>query len=340
MTTVKRFPFPRQYPGFHTCDEFENAPPISFAIKQILQNDGATLIGGLPGHGKTLILLSMAKALLGAPGTKLWGHFDVLETASRVVYLTPEVSISPFKQRLKLFDIYRYAESGRLLVRTLSFASMKGLDDPDILNVAKGSHIFLDSAIRFVEGKESDASDNQSGLAKHIFDLLRAGARSVIGAHHSPKSFGGADTMTLENVFRGTGDIGAMLSAGFGVKQLDAPLAPKNIIHIENVKPRDFEPCGPFQLIGRPYITEEHDFRMYKRPGECRSLAEEKGKGGAPQEERDRRAKNKDVLRRLLEKEPKAKAKDLAKRLKKETGVEYKVGSIRRLRAEIRKEVA
>jgi hypothetical protein len=338
--SILRFPFPREYAGFHTFADFENAPPITFAIKGILQNDGATFFAGLPGHGKTLILLSLVKALLAGKGTKLWDHFDVLETAGRILYLTPEVTITPFKHRAKLFDIYRYVKSGRLIARTLSLDSSTSLADPDILAVAKGSHIFLDSAIRFVEGKENDASDNQRGLGKRIFDLLRAGARSIVAAHHSPKAFAGADTMTLENMLRGTGDIGAVLSAAFGVKQLDAPQAPQNILHIQNLKPRDFEPCPPFQIIGRPYIDREHDFRMYKKPGECRSLAEEKSKGGASPEAREQRAKNKETLRRLLQKEPKAKAKDLAKRLQKETGVEYEESTIRRLRAEIRKEAA
>lgn len=329
--------FPREWSGFHTFDEFEKAPPITFAIRGFLQNDGATLFGGLPGHGKTLILLSMAKALLSGKGAKLWGTFDVTETAERLLYLTPEVSLSPFKHRLKLFDLYRYLENNRLLVRTLSFGSTTNLGDPDIMSAAKGAHVFLDSVIRFVEGDESKASDNQCGLGKRIFDLLNAGARSVVGAAHSPKYSGRADFMTLENMLRGSGDIGAVISTAFGIKQFDSQ---QNIIHIEALKARDFEPSPAFQIIGRPYITNEHDFRVFKKPGECRPLAEERNRGGAPQEKRDQRARNKEALRRLLENDPSAKAKDLAKRLRKETGTEYEEGTIRRLRAEIQKETA
>ncbi len=328
--------YSRGWPGFHTFEDFENAPPITFAIRGFLQNDGAMLIGGLPGHGKTLILLSVVKALLAGKGAKLWGTFDVAENAERLLYLTPEVSLSPFKHRLKLFDLYRYVENGRLLVRTLSFGSTTNLGDKDIMSAAKGTHVFLDSIIRFVEGDESKASDNQRGLAKRIFDLLNAGARSVVGAAHSPK-YSRTPFMTLENTLRGSGDIGAVISTAFGVKQLDSR---QNIIQVEAIKARDFEPSPAFQIIGRPYITNEHDFRMHKQPGECRSLTEEKNRGGAPQERRDQRARNKDALRRLLENDPTAKAKDLAKRLQKETGAEYEEGTIRRLRAEIQKEAA
>src|SRR5262249_45652910 len=118
---------------------------------------------------------------------------------------------------------------------------------------------------------ENAAADNQP-LAEDLFGLLAAGARTVVGIHHSPKQFAKETTMTLENVLRGSGDIGAMVATCFGVKQIDRE---QNIIHIENVKPRDFTPPLAFQLIGRPYIDETGDFKMLKRPGECGSLDEE-----------------------------------------------------------------
>lgn len=220
---------------FHCFEDFENAPPLSFAIRDLLQNDGATLIGGLSGHGKTLIMLSMAKALLAGYGTKLWGHFDVLESDARVIYLIPEAAIGPFGHRLKLFKLYDHLRSDRLLVRTLSKGPAPCLSDPRILAAAKGAHIMLDTAIRFAnEGNENDAGDNQRGLATDFFALLGAGARTVVGAHHSPKPFSRENVMRLENVLRGSGDIGAMVSTAWGIKQLDAD---QNIIHVENIKP-------------------------------------------------------------------------------------------------------
>jgi RecA-family ATPase len=56
---------------FHMFDDFENCAPLSFAIGGFLQNYGATMIGGPSGHGKTLILLSIAKALLAGKGARL-----------------------------------------------------------------------------------------------------------------------------------------------------------------------------------------------------------------------------------------------------------------------------
>jgi len=94
---------------FHSYEEFENAPPTSFSIEDMLQKGCATMIAGLRGHVKTLTMLSLAKALLNRHKHKrLWHQFKVLETASRVLYLIPESGITPFKERLKHFHIYHY----------------------------------------------------------------------------------------------------------------------------------------------------------------------------------------------------------------------------------------
>lgn len=323
---------------FHSYEEFKNAPPISFSIEGILQNGATTMIAGLSGHGKTLVMLSMAKALLSTHRhKKLWQQFRVLETASRVLYLIPESGISPFKERLKRFGVYRYVRDGRMLVHTLSKGPTPQLSDPRMLAAAKDAYVFLDPTIRFEKGNENEAADNQRGLANDIFALDRAGARAVIAAHHAPKNFSKESVMTLENMLRGTGDIGAMVATAWGIKQLHAE---KSIIHIQNLKARDFEPGKPFQIIGRPYINEEGDFRIYKKPGECGTLAEEQksqNKGGAPPKARKAKAANKHLLLGFLEDDPEATSPELVDRFK-EAGIELTEGAIRKYRMEIRKD--
>jgi hypothetical protein len=51
--SIRRFPRD-DWKAFHTYEDFKKAGPISFSIDGFLQNDGATMIGGLSGHGKTL----------------------------------------------------------------------------------------------------------------------------------------------------------------------------------------------------------------------------------------------------------------------------------------------
>src|SRR5579872_3310241 len=145
--------------AFHTFEEFENAPPLRFAINGFLQNDGATMIGGPSGHGKTLALLSIVKALLAGKGARLWDLFEVDENALRVIYLIPECSIPPFKHRLQLFGLYNCLRpnDNRFLVRTLSKGPTPRLSDPRILHAAKGAHVILDTAARFGDGDENSA---------------------------------------------------------------------------------------------------------------------------------------------------------------------------------------
>ena len=75
--------------------------------------------------------------------------------------------------------------------------------------------------------------------------------------------------MTLENILRGSGDLGAMLSAGWGLRQIDPD---RNMIYVANTKARDFEPCLPFVLQGRPALDEQGRFALLEPPGRAQPL--------------------------------------------------------------------
>jgi hypothetical protein len=264
---------------FHTLEEIQNAPPLTFAIHGFLQEAGVTLIGGLAGHGKTLAMLSMVKALLEE--SHLFGdeRFPVTRKAQRVIYLIPESSIGPFWSRVKLFHLEEFVRVDRLLIRTLSSREQVELTDPRMLAAVEGADVFLDSVVRFTTGSENDA-ENIRIFSDVMFRLLHAGARTITGCHHSPKSFEAAQSMTLENILRGSGDLGAMICTCWGVRQIDAA---RNRIYIENCKPRDFQPCPPFIIEGRPHLDEAGQFRMYAKPGEAQPLSEYLvSKGGRP----------------------------------------------------------
>jgi hypothetical protein len=253
---------------FHTCDDFLNAPPLQFAIDGFMQESGIGLIGGLVGHGKTLVMLSMARAILEQ--SPLFGCelFEVPRPAERVLYLIPESAIGPFWSRIKLFHLEEHVQGDRLLVRTLSSKEQVSLTDPRILKAAEGADIFLDTAVRFMDGAENDV-ENAKVFADTLFRLLAAGARTITGAHHAPKGFESQDRMTLENVLRGSGDIGAMLSTCWGVRQVDAN---SNRLYVENLKARDFQPCGAFVLEGRPHLDLTGQFKVVEAPGTAAEL--------------------------------------------------------------------
>lgn len=253
---------------FHTYDELANSPPLHYAINGFLQEDGITLIAGPSGDGKTLMMLSMTRSLLDASSLFGYSRFSVPSKSDRVIYLIPESSKGPFWHRLQTFHLAPHVQSGKLLIRTLSSPQQMSLNDPRFHEAAKGAHVFLDTAIRFMEGDESAAGEAKL-FAQTLFNIQAAGAKTICGAHHSPKGFDSADYMTLENVVRGSGDIGAMLATCWGIKQVDQSTTS---IFVQNVKARDFEPCEPFIIQGRPHIDDHGTFLMKAEPGEAGKL--------------------------------------------------------------------
>ncbi len=264
---------------FHNWKDFENASPLTFAINGFLQEAGVTLIGGLAGQGKTLIMLAMVRALLEESPLFHYQPFSVSRSAKRVCYLIPESSIGPFWSRIKLFRLEEHVREDRLLIRTLSSPEQVQLTDPRILKAVEGADVFLDSVIRFTVGSENDA-ENIRLFSDVLFRLLHGGARTITGCHHSPKSFETAQSMSLENILRGSGDLGAMVSTVWGIRQVDAV---RNRIYVENCKPRDFQPCAPFVIEGRPHLDSCGQFAMSALPGEAEELRSYlQQKGGRP----------------------------------------------------------
>jgi hypothetical protein len=267
---------------FHTREEIDNAPPLKFVIEGFLHEKSLTMLGGPPAAMKTYAALSIAKALI--TGEPLFDYFQVNETSERVLYLIPESSLSPFADRLKKLGLNRYA-GDKFFSRTLDATETGvGIKDPRILEAARGADVFLDTAVRFMEGDENTAKD-QRVFADNLFALLKAGARTVIGLHHAPKTFNAQNQMELENVLRGSGDIGAMLATCWGLSKIDKD---RSQIYVKNVKDRDFrESPKPFVLEGRPHLDETGKFRLLYSPGCAPDYASikqaERGKkGGRP----------------------------------------------------------
>ncbi len=238
---------------FKSYSEMESGD-IRFLIKDFLP-EGVTFIGALSGSGKTWFALAMAKAL--TTGRRFLGKFAIPEPQN-VIYMIPEAGERSFRVRMERMKI----PNDRFLCRTMKDGAPLNLNDPLLLNAARELKpvIFLDTAVRFSNAdSENDANQNARGLADGVFKLLQAGATAIVGIHHSPKSAVNAQQLTLENTLRGTGDLGAMCDAVYGLKVINPE---KLIVKVACVKPRDFEPVPPFQIQGRPYINETGDFGL------------------------------------------------------------------------------
>lgn len=321
---------------FHSYEEFEQAPPLSFAIEKFLQNDAITAIAGLPGHGKTFNALSVCKALLRGDG-KLWNWFAINERFERIVYLIPESTITPFKHRLKLMGLYEYVENGRLLVRTLSKGPAPDLEDKRLLWAVKGAAVVVDTAIRFVEEGTDDnsASAIANSLSNDLLGLLRAEARVVLALFHAIKGAKLAEIMTLENMIRGTGELGAVLATAWGLKQIDERSA---ITFVQNLKARDFEACSPFELVMRPSISDTHDIAMLKTPDETGPLHEEQPDMNPRNnaQRKEGRAANIALFRSWIERDPELSTQEVRERFAA-LGIEVKDATIRGYKHETHK---
>jgi hypothetical protein len=232
--------------------------------------EGINLIGGLAGQGKTLFALSLVKSL--TTGEPFLGRF-MTEDITPILYLIPESSSRAFKMRCKAFGIPD--DEDVFLCRTISEGKPPTLDDPMLIEAVKHLKpvVILDTLPRFNEsGDENDASGNKK-LVNDLSNLRAHGAVAIIALHHATKSSADSEP-TLENVLRGTGDIGAMADSVYSIRRdrnlYDDGKGP-NEIEVRCVKPRDFEPPAPFKIAASyrkedgtiaSYIDEVGDFHL------------------------------------------------------------------------------
>ena len=220
---------------FHTKDEMDNAPPISFLIDGFLQTEGVTAIAAPVRERKTIIALNMVHSLL--TGEALFGKFAVTKKPERVLYIVPELFIGPFTDRLRTLGLMDFVGKS-LFCRTGSKDGDFTLTDPVLFEALPGAVVFLDTAIRFLDGDENSAQDVRK-FADVLFKLIRAGAESVVMLHHTRKEQG--DSMTLETAMRGSGDMGAFLVSCWGTRLQDPAHPYQSESFLSNLKQRDFQ---------------------------------------------------------------------------------------------------
>jgi hypothetical protein len=232
---------------FRTVGELQ-AGDVQMLIKNFLP-EGTTFIGALPGEGKTLLALSIAKALTTSEDFLGRTDFGVPKRVP-VLYLIPEVGAQAFRMRCEKFHIPD--DPNLFLCRTISEGPTLLLDDPMVLEAVRTMRpvVFLDTVLRFNEAEDENAAAQNKALVNQLLALRHAGAASIVGLHHSTKAMR-KEGMSLETVLRGTGDLAAMCDAVYGLirdDKLYANNAGPNEIDVRCVKPRDFDPPVPFRI--------------------------------------------------------------------------------------------
>jgi hypothetical protein len=272
-----------------TKSQAESEPDLQWVISLLAHTGESTWFGALPKVGKTWVLLCILKSLL--TGEPLFGdpRLTVPHKSKRAIYLCPEAGMSSMRSRLKKLGLIEHLydpitnPEGRLYLRTLSKGQKLPLDDHMLLEMAKGADIFIDTAIRYLEGDENSSKDVKV-LTENVLNLLSSGARSLWVAHHAPKGFENASSMSLQNMFRGSGEYGAALSNAYGLCTEDEA-ATKIRFHCISGRDLD-EPIPDMILVGRPYLNNIGNFFV-----ESTSAEPFKGKTAGAKETPDKQLK-------------------------------------------------
>jgi hypothetical protein len=242
---------------FRNLSEMEQGP-ITMVIDGVLQ-EGTCFIGANPGHGKTLVALALAKAIcLGEP---LFGIPEYTVNKPRnVIYLIPESGDRAFRKRGEAF---RLPEDDRFIARTISSGGPLALSDPSLMEAVRQLTpvVILDTASRFLQANDENSAAQNRMLVNDVIALRAAGAIAVIILHHAKKSTTEKrETMTLENMLRGTSDFGAMCDQAYGLR-VDEHLHNRGAgpMEIELVNLKDRERLGG--------LTSVRLAASYKRPG-------------------------------------------------------------------------
>jgi hypothetical protein len=230
---------------YHSVDEHDNVGPPEFLIDGFLQRQAIMGIGAFVGQKKTLLALNLVWSLCS--GQPLFGRFKVTRQPSRVLYLGPENGLISFASRVNKIGLREYLGK-TFFYTTMSMPEKLPLTDLTLEEI-KGAVIFIDTAIRYTDGSENDAAQMKV-FADLAFSLIRDGAECVILLHHSPKAMTAANALTLENSFRGTGELTAFLSVALALRTQNMDDEYNSASLIRFVKQRDFEPApASFEVL-------------------------------------------------------------------------------------------
>jgi hypothetical protein len=241
---------------FRNLSEMEQGD-IVMIVDGVLQ-EGTCFLGANPGHGKTLVALAIAKAI--CTGEPLFGIPDYTVKQPRpVVYLIPESSDRAFRKRGEAF---RLPADDRFIARTISSGASLALSDPALIEAVRQLKpvVILDTASRFLKANDENSAAQNRMLVDDITCLRAAGAPLVIVLHHAKKSSNeNKETMTLENMLRGTSDFGAMCDQAYGIR-MDEHLYSRGAgpMEIELVNLKDRERSGGLSSLRLAASYKKH----------------------------------------------------------------------------------
>jgi hypothetical protein len=246
-----------------TQTEVEDEADLPWVIENIAHEGESTWLGAPPKQGKTWVMLCIAKALL--TGEPLFNdvRLKVPVPSRRLIYLGPEVTRGPFKKRLTMLGLIKHLydpftnSDGKFYLRTLSKGEKIPLTNPALLKAMKGADVFIDTAVRYLDGDENSVKDVKV-LTENILNIIPI-ARSVWIAHHATTKTE-AGTPSLGNMFRGSSEFSAALTNAYGLVQEDKG---SNTVRLVAIDGRDLDELIPDMILqGRPHLFNEGNFKV------------------------------------------------------------------------------
>jgi len=214
---------------------------ITWSIQGVLPSEGAGIIAGPAGYGKSWMLLDLA--IEQARGGKWLGQFTT--TQGRVLYLDEESSPTLLRHRLTRllaakglsadqFDIYLAVQQG------LSFSDPASLQQlRQLLETLHPTLVIVDSLIRVHRAKENDATEMAQVFAEVKALIRDFGCTFLFADHHrKPGNFGISPDLLL----RGSTDKAAFVDTLLSLQRK------QGTVIVEHSKSRFAEPVPAFVI--------------------------------------------------------------------------------------------
>ena len=237
-----------------TIDEILSYPEPQFMIEKILVKETLNIIASYAGVGKSVMALSIAKAIL--TGRPLWNHFTVIEKGA--VLLIDEETPRPFlRERIEKMH-FDYT----MPFYVIHFEGVKIDEDAGIeavneaLDRIKPKVLMIDSFIR-IHGQDENKSQTMARVMDRLRKIVNQGVIVVLIAHHGK----GEDRPKTERL-RGTSDIPAGIDVEYSlVDKSDGGRSGEKTVEFRSVKTRT-RPVDPILLkmtFGENEIRVEYE---------------------------------------------------------------------------------
>lgn len=204
-----------------TIESLLNGVAMDWLMPGVLAKDSLMFIAGLPGIGKSIVLLDLAlRATVGEACTL--GQF---KKPLKVLYCDKENGESLMGDRIKLMLATRAVDAARI---EFSFDSKLSLTQNEgfrrlesLLESFQPDLVCLDSFVQFIEGADESSSVGMNSAIMKIRDLQRKFSFAVVALHHEHKGVYSAEVSNEQpnaGQMRGSGAIAGAADTVFTLR--------------------------------------------------------------------------------------------------------------------------